>query len=52
VLAIEEFIRVDKANPKLFLWTKNVDEILEKVAHCRAITVTLPYFPIDTNGGV
>jgi len=41
VFAIEEFIRVNNANPKPFVWTKNVDAILEKVARCKAVTVTL-----------
>ena len=41
VFAIEEFIRVNNANPKPFVWTKKVDAILEKVARCKAVTVTL-----------
>jgi transposase len=41
VSAIEEFIRINNANPKPFVWTKKVDTILEKVAHCKAVTVTL-----------
>jgi hypothetical protein len=41
VSAIEEFIRVNNANPKPFVWTKNVATILEKVARCKAVTVTL-----------
>jgi len=32
---------VNNANPKPFVWTKNVDTILEKVARCKAVTVTL-----------
>jgi len=40
VFTIEEFIRINNANPKPFVWTKNVDAILEKVAHCKAVTVT------------
>ena len=41
VFAIEEFIRVNNANPKPFVWTKKVDAILGKVARCKAVTVTL-----------
>ena len=40
VAAIEEFIRINNANPKPFVWTKKVDAILEKVAHCKSVTVT------------
>ena len=39
--AIQEFIRINNQNPKPFVWTKNVDEILEKVGHCKAVTKTL-----------
>jgi hypothetical protein len=39
--AIEESIRENNANPKPFVWTKKVDAILEKIARCKAITVTL-----------
>ena len=41
VAAIEEFIRINNANPKPFVWTKKVDTILGKVAHCKAVTVTV-----------
>jgi hypothetical protein len=41
VFAIEEFIRVNNENPKPFVWTKTVETILEKVARCKAVTVTL-----------
>jgi len=41
VFAIKEFIRVNNENPKPFVWTKKVDAILEKIAHCKAVTVTL-----------
>jgi len=37
VAAIEDFIRVNNENPKPFVWTKKVDAILEKVAHCKAV---------------
>ena len=40
VSAIEEFIRINNENPKPFIWTKKVDAILEKIAHCKAVTVT------------
>jgi transposase len=41
VEVIQEFIRVNNLNPKPFVWTKKVDQILEKVNHCKAVTVTL-----------
>lgn len=41
VSAIEEFIRVTNEEPKPFVWTKKVDAILEKIAHCKAVTETL-----------
>jgi transposase len=40
VSAIEEFIRINNECPKPFVWTKTVDVILEKIAHCKAVTVT------------
>lgn len=40
ILNIEEFIRLNNEAPKPFVWTKKVKEILEKVSHCKAITVT------------
>src|SRR5467141_3986550 len=39
--AIQEFIRINNQNPKPFVWTKKVDQILEKVGRCKAATVTL-----------
>lgn len=39
--AIREFIRINNQNPKPFVWTKKVDQILEKVNHCKAVTETL-----------
>ena len=39
--AIQEFIRVNNQNPKPFVWTKKVEQILEKVGHCKAVTETL-----------
>jgi transposase len=41
VTAIEEFIEANNEHPKPFIWTKKVDEILEKVNRCKAVTVTL-----------
>jgi len=41
VTAIKEFIRLNNHNPKPFVWTKKVEDILEKVNHCKAVTVTL-----------
>lgn len=38
--AIRDYIRQNNQNPKPFVWTKRVDEILEKVRHCKAATVT------------
>src|SRR5664279_5135051 len=40
VSAIEEFIRINNENPKPFVWTKKVNTILEKIAHCKVVTVT------------
>ncbi|MFA5191727.1 MAG: IS630 family transposase [Verrucomicrobiia bacterium] len=37
---IEDYIRHNNQHPKPFLWTKRVDEILEKVRHCKAAAVT------------
>lgn len=41
VTAIKDFIRENNENPKPFVWTKKVDEILKKVSHCKAILGTL-----------
>lgn len=38
--AIQEYIRQNNQAPKPFVWTKRVDEILEKVNRCKAVTVT------------
>jgi len=38
--AIEEYIASNNTNPKPFVWTKKVGEILEKVNYCKAATVT------------
>jgi transposase len=39
--AIQEFIRINNQHPKPFVWTKKVEQILEKVGHCKAVTETL-----------
>jgi hypothetical protein len=39
VFAVEEFIRINNANPEPFVWTKKTDTILRKVAHCGAVTI-------------
>lgn len=41
VAAILEFIHINNQNPKPFVWTKKVDQILEKIGHCKAVTETL-----------
>ena len=41
VAAIEDFIKINNQNPKPFIWTKNVDEILEKVNRCKSTMETL-----------
>ena len=40
VSAIREFIRLNNQSPKPFVWTKKVEDILEKVNHCKAVAVT------------
>jgi len=41
IAAIEEFIRINNDNPKPFVWTKKVEQIMEKVNRCKAIIETL-----------
>jgi len=41
VATIEDYIRFNNDNPKPFVWTKNVDSILQKVSHCKAVSETL-----------
>lgn len=41
VAAIEEYIRVNNEDPQPFVWTKKVEAILNKVAHCKAVIETL-----------
>jgi len=38
--AIQKYVKTNNQNPKPFVWTQRVDEILEKVNHCKASTVT------------
>jgi len=38
--AIEQYIQSNNQNPRPFVWTKKVDEILKKVRHCKAASVT------------
>src|SRR5256884_964662 len=38
--AIQNYIKINNQNPKPFVWTKRVDEILQKINHCKASTVT------------
>ena len=38
--AIDLYVKTNNQKPKPFVWTKRVDEILEKVNHCKASTVT------------
>jgi transposase len=40
VAAIDEFIRLTNKNPKPFVWTKTVEDILEKIKHCKAVIET------------
>jgi len=41
IAAIEEFIRINNQQPQPFVWTKRVDQILEKLKHCKAVIETL-----------
>ena len=41
ISAIEEYIRVNNRQPKPFVWHKKVNQILEKVRHCKAVIETL-----------
>jgi transposase len=40
VTVIQDYITTNNQNPHPFVWTKKVDEILEKVRHCKAASVT------------
>ena len=41
IQTIEDYIRVNNKNPKPFVWTKKPEDILGKIARCKAATVTL-----------
>lgn len=41
IAAIDDFITTHNENPKRFVWTKKVDQILEKINRCKAIIETL-----------
>jgi transposase len=41
IAAIEEYIRINNQQPKPFVWTKKVDQILDKIGHCKAVIETL-----------
>lgn len=41
IAAIEEYIRLNNQDPKPFVWTKKVDEIIQKISRCKAIMETL-----------
>ena len=38
--SIQSYIKINNQNPKPFVWTKRVNQILGKVNHCKASTVT------------
>jgi transposase len=40
IAVIERYIEHNNRDPKPLVWTKRVDEILEKVGHCKAASVT------------
>ena len=41
VAAIEEYINCNNESPKPFVWTKRAEDIINKVAHCKAVFETL-----------
>jgi len=41
ISAIEDYIRYHNEDPKPFVWTKRAEDIIEKVAHCKAVIETL-----------
>ena len=41
IASIEDFMRTYNKNPKPFVWTKKVDQILEKVSRCKDMMNTL-----------
>ncbi len=40
VAAIEEYVRCNNEHPRPLVWTKRVEQILEKLPHCKATSVT------------
>jgi len=42
--SIQSYIKINNQNPKPFVWTKRVNQILGKVNHCKASTVTAHYY--------
>jgi transposase len=41
IAAIEEYVQLNNQNPQPFIWTKKVDQILEKINRCKATMETL-----------
>ena len=41
IAAIEEYVQLNNQNPQPFVWTKKVDQILEKINRCKATMETL-----------
>ena len=41
IAAIDDFIKSHNENPTTFVWTKKVDQILDKVNRCKAVMETL-----------
>ncbi len=41
VTAIDEYVRLNNQNPKPFVWTKKVNQILKKISRCKATLETL-----------
>jgi transposase len=41
VAAIEEYIRINNETPKPFVWTRKVEQILDKLNRCKAVVETL-----------
>lgn len=40
IQAIEQYIGLNNANPKPFVWAKKVEQTLQKVNYCKAATIT------------
>ena len=41
VVVIEEYIRCHNEDPKPFVWTKRAEDIINNIAHCKAVIETL-----------